>query len=144
MKTILIVDDNSDVIISLKNGLEDEPEKYRVISAQSGHQCLELLKHNQTPDIILLDIMMPEMSGWEVYDKLKEHTSWKNIPVMFLTARTDRIARNAGKFLGDDFIEKPFEISDVKSRIEKVLTSKHHKGEAHDNKEKKSNYIHEG
>jgi len=136
MKTILIVDDNSDVIISLKNGLEDEPEKYRVICAQSGHQCLELLKHNQTPDIILLDIMMPEMSGWEVFDKLKEHTIWKNIPVMFLTARTDRMARNSGKFLGDDYIEKPFEISDVKSRIELVFSSKNHEKELHDTKEK--------
>ena len=134
MNIILIVDDNSDVIISLKNGLEDEPEKYRVISAQNGHQCLELLKNKQTPDIILLDLMMPEMSGWEVYDKLKEHTTWKNIPVVFLTARTDRNARNAGRFLGDDYIEKPFEISDVKSRIEKVLTSKHHACEVHDNK----------
>ena len=124
MKTILVIDDNSDVIISLKNGLEDEPEKYRVICAQSGHQCLELLKHNQTPDIILLDIMMPEMSGWEVYDKLKEDITWRNIPVMFLTARTDRIAQNAGRFLGDDYIEKPFEISDIKSRVEKVLTIK--------------------
>ena len=136
MKTILIVDDNADVIISLKSGLEDEPGKYQVIGAHSGHQCFELLKNNQIPDIILLDIMMPEMSGWEVYDKLKEDITWRNIPVMFLTARTDRIARNAGKFLGNDYIEKPFEISDIKSRIEKVLVSKNHSEEIHDNNEK--------
>ena len=136
MKTILIVDDNADVIISLKSGLEEEPGKYQVIGAHSGHQCFELLKNNQIPDIILLDIMMPEMSGWEVYDKLKEDITWRNIPVMFLTARTDRIARNAGKFLGNDYIEKPFEISDIKSRIEKVLVSKNHSEEIHDNNEK--------
>ena len=124
------------MIISLKSGLEEEPGKYRVIGAHSGHQCFELLKNNQTPDIILLDIMMPEMSGWEVYDKLKEDITWRNIPVMFLTARTDRIARNAGKFLGNDYIEKPFEISDIKSRIEKVLVSKNHSEEIHDNNEK--------
>ncbi len=136
MMIILIVDDNPDVIISLKNGLEDESEKYQVIGAQSGCQCLELLNNNITPDIILLDIMMPGMSGWELYDKLKEHTIWKNISVMFLTARTDRVARNAGKFLGDDYIEKPFEISDVKSRIEKVLTSKHQEKEVRNKNEK--------
>ena len=136
MKTILIVDDNTDVIISLKSGLEEEPGKYQVIGAHSGHQCFELLKNNQIPDIILLDIMMPEMSGWGVYDKLKEDITWRNIPVMFLTARTDRIARNAGKFLGNDYIEKPFEISDIKSRIEKVLVSKNHSEEIHDNNEK--------
>ncbi|MCX6666429.1 MAG: response regulator [Euryarchaeota archaeon] len=136
MKTILIVDDNSDVILSLKSGLEDEPGKYQVIGAHSGHQCFELLKNNQIPDIILLDIMMPEMSGWEVYDKLKEDIAWRNIPVMFLTARTDRIAQNAGRFLGDDYIEKPFEISDIKSRIEKALTSKKNLEEMYDSNEK--------
>jgi len=136
MKTILVIDDNSDVIISLKSGLEDEPEKYRVIGAQNGHQCLEILKNNQLPDMILLDIMMPKMSGWEVFDKLKENITWRNIPVVFLTARTDQIARKAGKFLGDDYIEKPFEISDIKSRIEKILTSKHHGKEVHNNNEK--------
>jgi DNA-binding response OmpR family regulator len=80
--------------------------------------------------------MMPEMSGWAVYDKLKEHPTWKNIPIIFLTARIDRIARNAGKFMGDDYIEKPFEISDIKSRVEKVLTSKHLGKEVHNTDEK--------
>jgi len=136
MKTILVVDDNPDVILSLKTGLEENRVNYCVVGVQSGKGCFEFLENNSLPDIILLDIMMPEMSGWEVFDRIKENPSWNTISVIFLTARTDRIAKNAGGFLGDDYIEKPFEISDIKSRIEKVLTSKHHLKEVHDSNEK--------
>ena len=120
-KKIMVVDDSPDVIFTIKHGLEDDKENYEIIGAESGIKCLQLLKENQLPDLILLDIMMPEMSGWETYDKLKENPLWMDIPIVFLTARTDRIAKSAGGFLGDDFIEKPFEIEDVKKRINKVL-----------------------
>lgn len=122
-KKIMVVDDSPDVIFTLKHGLEDERKNYEIIGAESGTKCLKLLEDNQLPDIILLDIMMPEMSGWETYDKLKENPLWMEIPIVFLTARTDRIAKSAGGFLGDDFIEKPFEIEEVKKRINKVLDS---------------------
>jgi len=124
VKTIMVVDDNIDVIMSLKYGLEDITKEYQVIGVESGKQCLDLLQQNQTPDLILLDIMMPGMNGWETFEKLKEHESWRKIPVVFLTARTDRFAKNAGTFLGDDYIEKPFEINDVKKRINKILDNK--------------------
>jgi len=125
-KTIMVVDDNADIIASIKYGLEAVTNDFEVIGADSGKQCLSLLLQNKIPDLILLDIMMPEMSGWETYNKLKENKTWKNIPVVFLTARIDKIAKNAGKFLGDDYIEKPFEIEDVKDRISKVLERKKH------------------
>jgi DNA-binding response OmpR family regulator len=54
-------------------------------------------------------------------DQIKKNPSWSSIPIIFLTARTDRTAKNAGSFLGDDFIEKPFDIIDLKRRIEIVL-----------------------
>jgi DNA-binding response OmpR family regulator len=123
-KTILVVDDNPDVITSLKTGLEDATQEYMIVGAENGQKCLELLKDNIIPDIILLDIMMPQMSGWEVFDRIKENPSWNTIPVIFLTARTDRIAKKAGSFLGDDYIEKPFEIIDLKNRIEIVFQNK--------------------
>ena len=123
-KTILVVDDNPDVITSLKTGLEDATQEYMIVGAENGQKCLELLKDNIIPDIILLDIMMPQMSGWEVFDRIKENPSWNTIPVVFLTARTDRIAKNAGGFLGDDYIEKPFEIVDLKNRIEIIFRNK--------------------
>jgi len=123
-KTIMIVDDNADVIMSVKHGIEDLDAGYEVISVESGQQCLDFLKDNKHPDLILLDIMMPEMTGWETFDRIKESNSWENIPIVFLTARTDRIAENAGRFLGEDYIEKPFEVADLKKRIDKVLLNK--------------------
>ncbi len=124
MKTILVVDDNPDVINSLKIGLEISIDEYRVLGAENGQKCLELLKETNKPDIILLDIMMPDMSGWEVFDRIKKDPSLNSIPVIFLTARTDRMAKNAGSFLGDDYIEKPFEIDDLKRRIEIIFKRK--------------------
>jgi CheY-like chemotaxis protein len=124
MKTILVVDDNPDVINSLKIGLEDSMEEYRVLGAENGQKCLELLKETNKPDIILLDIMMPHMSGWEVFDRIKKDPTLNSIPVIFLTARTDRVAKNAGSFLGDDYIEKPFEIDDLKRKIDIIFKGK--------------------
>jgi CheY-like chemotaxis protein len=124
MKTVLVVDDNPDVINSLKIGLEDATREYRILGAENGQKCLQLLKDNIVPDIILLDIMMPQMSGWEVFDRIKKDPSFSNIPIIFLTARTDRIAKNAGGFLGDDYIEKPFDITDLKRRMEIVFQNK--------------------
>ncbi len=124
VKKVMVVDDNSDVIVSIKYGLEDQTKEYQVIGADSGRQCLELLEKKTIPDLIFLDIMMPDMSGWETYEKIKENDEWRKIPVVFLTARTDSTAKNAGKLLGDDFLEKPFEIRDVINCINKVLQSK--------------------
>jgi two-component system response regulator VicR len=121
VKKIMIVDDNPDIILSIKSGLKVVASDYEIIGAESGEKCLELLE-TETPDLILLDIMMPEMSGWETFDKLKGNASWGKIPVVFLTARTDRIAKNAGGFLGDDYIEKPFEIAELKRRIDEITS----------------------
>lgn len=123
-KTVMVVDDDPDVTISIKQGLENLDAEIKVLGVESGKQCLEFLGNNQIPDVILLDIMMPEMSGWGLFDRLKENASWRNIPVVFLTARADRIAKNAGGFLGEDYIEKPFDIEDLKTRIDKILKKK--------------------
>jgi two-component system response regulator VicR len=120
-KKIMIVDDEPDQILTVKVALEDMDEKFEIIGADSGMQCLELLKNNQIPDLILLDVMMPEMTGWNTYDRIKENEAWRKIPIVFLTARTDRIAKDAGDFLAEDYIEKPFNIEDLKERIDKVL-----------------------
>ena len=121
VKNIMVVDDNPDLLFSVKYGLEDIDSEYRVTSAENGKKLFKILNSDSKFDVILLDIMMPEMSGWEVYDKLKEDEHWNKIPVIFITARNDKISKNAGSFLGEDFIEKPFEITDLKNRIDKVL-----------------------
>ena len=83
-KTIMVVDDNPDIITIIKTILEGKG--YNVISASSGQELLNLLK-NQKPDLIILDIMMPEMDGLEVLTKLKGVTDTTSIPVILLTAK---------------------------------------------------------
>jgi len=121
----MVVDDDPKQISFLKYVLESLGNQYEVISANNGMQCFQLLKNNQIPDLILLDIMMPEMSGWEVLKNLKENSSWKNIPVIFLTARTDEVAKDVGGFLGDDYIEKPFKKEDLIKKIDNFLKYKY-------------------
>ena len=122
MKKIMLVDDEQDQIFSVKTGFEQEYAKeYEIIPAESGKKCFELLEKNVKPDLILLDIMMPDMDGWEVFDKLKANQSWKNIPIIFLTARSDGLATNAGAMIADDYIEKPIDIKELKTRIDNVL-----------------------
>jgi len=122
MKKIMIVDDEKDQIFSVKTGFETAyPNKYEIIGAESGKKCFELLEKKVIPDIILLDIMMPTMDGWEVFDKLRASQKYKNIPVIFLTARSDGLATKAGSMIADDYIEKPIEIEELKDRIDNVL-----------------------
>ena len=121
-KKIFIVDDNPEVTLSVKQALEySNPTEYDVICVESGKKCLELLQAKQIPDLILLDIMMPGMSGWMLSDRLRENTLLKNIPVVFLTARTDEFAKKASHSVCDDYIEKPFDIEDLQKRINKIL-----------------------
>ena len=118
----MLVDDEQDQIFSIKTGFEQEyPKEYEIIGVESGKKCFQLLEKDVKPDLILLDIMMPDMSGWEVFDKLRADQSWKKIPVIFLTARSDALATNAGAMIADDYIEKPIDIKDLKTRIENVL-----------------------
>jgi CheY-like chemotaxis protein len=121
VKKVMVVDNEVGVIFTVKRGIEGIDPNYEVTAVKSGTECLKLLKEKKIPDLILLDIMMPEMSGWETYNKIKDNDLWKKIPIVFLTARTDRIAKDAGSFLGDDYIEKPFKIPELKQRIDKIL-----------------------
>ena len=121
MKKIMVVDDEADVRNSVKHALEYYCSDYKVICVESGNKCYEMLKNNEIPDLIILDIMMPGMSGWMLIDRLKENTAWKKIPVVFLTARWDKFAEEIGRKAGDDYITKPFDIYDLKNRINKVL-----------------------
>ena len=121
---IMVVDDDPGVIYTIKNGLESLGADYEIITAENGKKCLELLANNQIPDLIILDILMPIMSGWETFQKIREKKSGEELPIIFLTARKDQIAKDAGGFLGEDFIEKPFKLPDLKQKIEKILNKK--------------------
>jgi CheY-like chemotaxis protein len=121
VKTILIVDDDPGVTHTVKYGLESLDTDYKVVCVDRGRKCLELLESKQIPDIILLDIMMPEMNGWEVQKKLQERIEWKNIPIIFLTATGDPTSKKIGSIISEGFIEKPCEISGLKQKIDKIL-----------------------
>ncbi len=120
-KKIMIVDDNSDLRFMVKKALEKSSDDYDVTDANDGKECFELLKKDDKPDIILLDIMMPGIDGWQVFAKLKENPEWREIPIAFLTAKTDEYSKGFGKLSSEDYIEKPFEIEDLKERINKIL-----------------------
>ena len=121
MKKIMMVDDEPDQIFTAKIGLELDG-KYEIIGANSGDQCFELLKDGQIPDLILLDLMMPGMSGWTVHDRLKKKDSpYNDIPIIFLTGATDSDSKEVGEWFGEDYIEKPYELEDLKKRIDTVL-----------------------
>lgn len=121
MKKVMIVDDEPGVTYTVKNGLEALDALYEVTCVNTGEACLERLEKDQIPDIILLDIMLPGMNGWAVYKKIKSNLAWREIPIVFLTNRSDSIAKEAGSFLGNDFITKPFKIPELKMRIERLL-----------------------
>jgi putative two-component system response regulator len=120
-KKILVIDDNKSIICAVKEGLERTHEDYEVIGALSGKEGLQILTEGEKPDIILLDIMMPSMNGWDVFATLQEHQTWKDIPIVFLTAKTDDYSKGFGKLVCKDYIEKPFEVEDLKKRIDVIL-----------------------
>ncbi len=122
VKTILVVDDYSDIVVSVKQVLEDTTGEYRVISADSGEKCLQILQQVTTlPDLILLDIMMPGMSGWDVAARIKQNDRWRDVPIVFLTAKGDEMSVGIGHLATEDYIVKPFEIMKLKESVKRIL-----------------------
>jgi putative two-component system response regulator len=114
-KTILIVDDTETNVNTLM-ALTDE--KYDVLAALDGESALEIVAEEERIDLILLDIMMPGMDGFEVCERLKENPATRDIPVIFITARTDdESIEKAYRIGGVDYVTKPFRAREVLSRI---------------------------
>lgn len=120
-KKIMFVDDETDVVESVKSILKKGG--YGVVTAYSGKECLKKLEYEKV-DLILLDIMMPELDGWDVCAKIKENKKTEKIPVIFLTAKTDSISKGVGRLASADYIEKPFDIKDLLKRIDIVIKKK--------------------
>jgi CheY-like chemotaxis protein len=118
-KTIMVVDDNPDIITIVRTILEGKG--YSVLSATSGPELLNLLK-TQKPDLIILDIMMPEMDGLEVLTRLKGLTETATIPVILLTAKVQYEDVLGGYKLGADYyITKPFTSTQLVNGINLLL-----------------------
>lgn len=120
--TILIVDDMATNIAILSDLLQDD---YKIKVAKSGQKALDIAKGNEKPDLILLDVEMPEMNGYEVCKKLKNNALTNNIPVIFVTARNDVKDEEYGLNLGAvDYISKPFHPTIVKIRVKNHINLK--------------------
>jgi diguanylate cyclase (GGDEF)-like protein len=121
---ILIVDDDK---ISLKLLVGLLKKDYILEQAESGKQALEIIEKN-LPDLILLDVMMPDMDGFQVIHKLKSKERTQNIPVIFITALHSFRSEEAGLSLGAvDYIKKPFIPSIVQARVRNILTMVRHR-----------------
>ena len=115
-KRILIVDDSPEAIDVLSNAL---PKHYKRQFALNGEKALDLLASSmELPDLILLDVKMPGMDGYEVCNRLKKDKRFNNIPVIFLSALTDTKDKIKGfENGGVDYIQKPFETAEVQARV---------------------------
>lgn len=119
MKKILIADDRYEVVELVKATLEGED--YQVIDASDGREALEKIKREK-PDLVLLDIIMPKMDGFEVLSEVKKDPRTKDIPIIMLTAKGQKVDKEKGKRLGAlDYIVKPFSPSRLLIKIEEVL-----------------------
>ncbi|MDN7024672.1 response regulator [Methanoculleus sp. FWC-SCC1] len=123
MYTILVVDDSPMIVDVFVTMLERGG--YRPITAYSGEEALTVLK-DSVPDLILLDIMMEPMDGWETLENVKGNPATKNIPVLMLTAKplTPEEAREYGVYI-EDYILKPTTHHQLYDAIERVLQRRH-------------------
>lgn len=114
--------------------VEDEPEMidlmrlilsrkgFEVLGANGGMKGLELIRAEK-PDLVLLDLMMPEMDGWQVYQQLKADPNTEHIPVVVVTAKAQNIDKVLGLHIAkvDDYISKPFSLQELVDRVDQVL-----------------------
>ena len=117
--------------------IEDEPEMidlirlilsrhgFNIRGANGGKEGLEIIR-KEHPDLVLLDLMMPEMDGWEVYQLIKADETTRNIPVIVVTAKSQSIDKVLGLHIAkvDDYISKPFSPQELLTSVENVLTRK--------------------
>jgi CheY-like chemotaxis protein len=121
--------------------IEDEPEMidlirlilgrrgFEVVGAAGGKEGLEKVRQ-EPPALVLLDLMMPDMDGWEVYQQMKADEKTKDIPVIVVTAKAQSIDKVLGLHIAkvDDYIAKPFSPQDLLNSVEKVLGAKNSSG----------------
>jgi DNA-binding response OmpR family regulator len=119
MKKIMIVDDEVDVVELLKSRLENSG--YKVCAAYDGKAALAMVK-KEKPDLILLDVILPNMNGYDVCGFLKRDDATKRIPIIMLTVKGKIGEIDEGVLSGaDDYIAKPYELNELLDRIKKLI-----------------------
>ncbi len=122
-KVILCIEDEQEMIDLIRLILSRRG--FDVQGATSGQEGLDVLNKIR-PDLVLLDLMMPDMDGWEVYQKMKADEKMKTIPVIVVTARAQSIDKVLGLHIAkvDDYIAKPFSPQELLNSVDKVLMEK--------------------
>jgi DNA-binding response OmpR family regulator len=122
MKKILIVDDEPNIVMSLEYIFKKE--NFEVFIARDGAEAIEIVE-NSIPDIILLDIMMPNVDGYQVLNYLKESEILRKIKVIFLSAKNKSSDIELGLQLGaDKYISKPFSVKNLVKEVKELLNKK--------------------
>ena len=118
-RKILIVDDEPNIVVPLQFLMEKIG--YETVVAQSGEEALEVIP-KENPDLILLDIMLPGVDGFEVCEIVKLKPEWKHIKIIFLTAKGRDVDIAKGMILGaDEYIAKPFSTHELVERVKSLL-----------------------
>ena len=117
-KVVLVVDDLFENLLILKKMLEKCG--YTPITASSAKDALDMMKMKM-PELILLDVYMPEMDGFQLYDKMQENPYSAEIPVIFCTAESSKEVKEKGSRLGADCIRKPYSTENLRESIKKVF-----------------------
>ena len=122
-KLILCIEDEQEMIDLIRLILSQRC--FEVRGANGGEEGLKIIR-KEHPDLILLDLMMPDMDGWEVYQKMKADEAIKNIPVIVVTARAQSIDKVLGLHIArvDDYIAKPFSPQELLNSVDNVLARK--------------------
>ena len=118
VKKILVVDDDPVVIRLVKELLKSQG--FSVDTAKDGIDAMVMVQ-KEKPDLIVLDIMMPELNGYEVLRTLKFHDDYKTIPVLLLTAREQELDKRIGQMMGIDYMQKPVDREVFLEKIQKAL-----------------------
>lgn len=117
---VLIVDDEVDIAATVAFNLEREG--FRTLCAGTGEDALRLASARPSPDLVILDLMLPDISGTEVCRRLKQSEQTRQIPVLMLTAKSDAVDRVVGFELGtDDYVTKPFSVRELGLRVKAIL-----------------------
>jgi two-component system phosphate regulon response regulator PhoB len=117
---ILIVDDEQDLVTTLEYNLQREG--FRTFAALTGKEALERAAQDPVPDLILLDLMLPDLAGTEVCREIRRMERVRNVPIIMLTAKGDEIDRVVGFEVGaDDYVVKPFSVRELLLRMRAIL-----------------------
>ena len=119
LQTVMLIDDETLWLDLIQEALADE--EYQVITASSGEAALKKLQRKK-PDLILSDVRMPDLNGFDLFEKVRSNPKLKSVPYVFMSSIDDYDARRTARKLGaDDYLEKPFDAEGIKSIVLDLL-----------------------